>query len=155
VLLNILIVEDETSLARMLRVILREAGHRVLGPVSTVDDALILIETTTPDIALIDIYLADGSEGSELAIHLAEKKQTSVIFTTADTERAQMFSAYAVGLIEKPYPLSCVLPSIHLVEAIQKGERIENLPDSFRLFHFPPEILHYHYAPLIQTEVRN
>ena len=137
--MKILIVENEKSLARMLQIILQKAGHEVLGPVSTVVEALQIINVTLPELALIDIYLDGDLQGTELAKILASRGDTTIIFTTADTERAQSFSQYSFGLLQKPYPLSSIMPTIKLVQSLRKGLRYQTMPPALRLFRFPEQ----------------
>ena len=51
----VLVVEDEAILALDLEIILMRHGCRVLGPAATVDEALHLLRTETPDVALLDV----------------------------------------------------------------------------------------------------
>lgn len=137
--MKILIVENEKSLARMLQLLLQKAGHEVLGPVSTVREALEIITVALPELALIDIYLDGDVQGTELAKVLAARGDTTIIFTTADTEKAQSFSHYSFGLLQKPYPLSSIMPTIRLVESLRKGLRYQTMPPALRLFRFPEQ----------------
>jgi CheY-like chemotaxis protein len=52
--LCVLIVEDEPLVAMELAAIVEDAGHTVLGPVSTCPQALALIADAGPDMALLD-----------------------------------------------------------------------------------------------------
>ena len=71
-----LLAEDEAVLATLLEVEFTEAGFEVAGPFKRVEDALAWLENATPDIAVIDTMLADGSSAT-LALAL---KQRSVRF---------------------------------------------------------------------------
>ncbi|MGV9008747.1 response regulator [Brevundimonas sp.] len=56
---NILIVEDETLVAMLLETILEDMGCTPVGPASTVDEGLALIESgTAMDAALLDVNVA-------------------------------------------------------------------------------------------------
>ncbi|MBZ9936973.1 response regulator [Mesorhizobium sp. BR1-1-16] len=56
---NVLIVEDEWLIAEDHAAALRGADHRVVGPCSTVQAALIAIDENLVDMALLDIELRD------------------------------------------------------------------------------------------------
>lgn len=58
---RVLVVEDDCLIAMDLEAVLQSAGCTVLGPVSTEGAALLLIENTEPDIALLDINLCEGN----------------------------------------------------------------------------------------------
>jgi two-component SAPR family response regulator len=58
--LAVLIVEDEFLIAMNLEAILERYGAHVLGPVASVTEALRLLETESPDLAVLDVHLNDG-----------------------------------------------------------------------------------------------
>ena len=53
----VLVAEDEFLLALELELLLEGHGYRVLGPASTVAEALRMLEGATPDAALLDVNL--------------------------------------------------------------------------------------------------
>ena len=59
---TILVVEDDPLLAMDLEAILNAAGYRVIGPAATILEAVNLMHTETPDLAVLDLSL-----GSEMA----------------------------------------------------------------------------------------
>jgi DNA-binding response OmpR family regulator len=61
----ILVVEDEALVAFALEWTLKIAGHQVLGPADSVEDAIALCRTGRPDFALIDLNLRDDGDGIE------------------------------------------------------------------------------------------
>jgi DNA-binding response OmpR family regulator len=56
-----LVAEDEALIAAELQEILGEAGFDVLGPYATVADAQECMLRETPDLAVMDMRLRDGS----------------------------------------------------------------------------------------------
>ncbi|RWL42190.1 MAG: response regulator [Mesorhizobium sp.] len=56
----VLVVEDDFYLADDTRQTLEDAGAEVLGPVSTADEALSLLEIRKPDYAVVDVNLGAG-----------------------------------------------------------------------------------------------
>lgn len=58
---NILVAEDEFIVVMELLSLMEEAGHVVLGPVTTARQALDLIENSPVDVALLDAALGDDS----------------------------------------------------------------------------------------------
>jgi two-component system, response regulator PdtaR len=69
----LLVAEDEALIALVLELELSGAGHRVLGPAATPEEALALVEGTRPELALIDINLAAGGDGIGLARTLRDR----------------------------------------------------------------------------------
>jgi DNA-binding response OmpR family regulator len=57
----VLLVEDEALVAMNLQDDLKEAGYAVVGPFDTCAAALAWLETETPDLAVLDTVLKDGS----------------------------------------------------------------------------------------------
>jgi DNA-binding NtrC family response regulator len=68
---GILIVEDEFVIAMDLAIILQGAGYKVLGPVSSVAQALELLRHWRPEGALLDVVLRNGERVTPVARVLA------------------------------------------------------------------------------------
>jgi ActR/RegA family two-component response regulator len=67
---NILICEDDAFLAADLSMSVEAAGHNVTGVCANAYDALKAASDATPDVAIIDLELADGHTGSGIAQRL-------------------------------------------------------------------------------------
>lgn len=80
--LRVLIVEDEAVLAHELGFLLQSMGFDVSGLASSRAEALALSEQASPDIALVDLRLADGMTGLQLADALEERYGTKVVLVT-------------------------------------------------------------------------
>lgn len=57
---RILVVEDEMMIALLIEVTLQELGCVVVGPVSTLDAALLLAREATLDAAILDVTIRGG-----------------------------------------------------------------------------------------------
>lgn len=55
--LTVMIVEDEFLLAMDVEVMLSRHGYRVVGPATTVEQALGLMQRETPDVVVLDVSL--------------------------------------------------------------------------------------------------
>src|SRR5215210_2027290 len=55
-----LVIEDEALIAMSLEASLEDAGFRVAGPFMRNADALVWLDSHTPDLALLDVLLKDG-----------------------------------------------------------------------------------------------
>lgn len=86
--LKILIVEDETVTALHLRQTLELAGYTVTGIARTLQAAIKLVKSDPPDLALIDIQLADESVGNgiDTATELREIHPMPIIYLTASSD---------------------------------------------------------------------
>jgi CheY-like chemotaxis protein len=100
--LRILIVEDETLIALELESLLQDAGHEVVGIAASSQEAIALSSSHRPDLAFVDVHLADGPTGIEVARSLAGQGVT-VLFMTANAKRIPEDYAGAQGIIAKPY----------------------------------------------------
>lgn len=100
--MNVLILEDEFLLAMMLRDEVSDAGHTVLGPASTVADALRLAEATPPDLALLDITLSGGDCGGDAAVILKDRWDVPCLFVSGSRAIAEKRRLAVVGILENP-----------------------------------------------------
>jgi DNA-binding NarL/FixJ family response regulator len=88
--LIIMIVEDEFLIAMNLEALLETYGARILGPAATVTEALHLLETESPDVALLDVHLRDG-----LVTPVAEALRTrSIPYVLASAYSASDFASH-------------------------------------------------------------
>jgi two-component system, response regulator PdtaR len=132
----VLIVEDDFLIAFSLSRELERAGHTVLGPVSSSDDAIALAESAQPDVALVDLDLEHQRAGVRVAGRLQDEMQVGVIYTTGRPSIAREHACNAIGLIAKPYFPELVLQSLQLVSSIMKGESPpqSSIPYGLQLF---------------------
>ena len=78
--LRILIVEDEFLLAMELEMLLQQRGCLVLGPVSSVGQALTMLRGEQPDVALLDVNLK-GERATPVAAALQARGVPFVLIT--------------------------------------------------------------------------
>src|SRR5687768_2820214 len=100
--LKIIIVEDQNIIRRNLEHLLqRQPGFTVIGACGTVREAIVLINTTKPDLLLLDIGLPDGT-GFDI-LEQMPPAQSKVIFLTAHHEYAIRAIRYgAIDYLLKP-----------------------------------------------------
>lgn len=102
---NILIVEDEFIVANDLRLMLRKAGYAVCGIAASEEEAKALIEKHHPTWVLLDIFLQDGSLGTDLAVYL-NQKGIGFIYISANTNQSILEIAKSTrpyGFLVKPF----------------------------------------------------
>jgi DNA-binding response OmpR family regulator len=101
--LRFLIVEDEALLAMDLEMMIEDAGHRVVGEAARLADMNGLDDNLYPDIAFVDIQLADGSSGLDVCEHIRRRwPSTLVIYVTANPKMAADLHG-GHGMIAKPF----------------------------------------------------
>lgn len=96
---SILIVDDETAIARLLQIYLERTGYHV-DTVATGKEGIEAASTKHPDIILLDIYLPDIS-GYDVLARLKENRETRsipVILMTAYEEIAEPLGSPQRGL---------------------------------------------------------
>lgn len=106
-----LIVEDEFLIALDMEAALEDAGYSVCGIAATQAEALNLARTHRPDVALVDLHLADGVTGPSVGAELVDQG-TRVIFVTANPALVAGKVAGALGVVSKPAETGTILDAI-------------------------------------------
>jgi len=104
--IKILVVEDESLVARDILNMLQSLGYDPMGVVSSGEQALVKAAASPPDLALMDIVLKGEMDGIAAAEKLWEDFGIPVIYLTAyadDTtfERAKLTKPF--GYLLKPF----------------------------------------------------
>ena len=114
----VLILEDETMIAMMVEDELVDAGYDVAGPFSTCSGAFAWLSTNTPDLAVLDTHLQDGS-CQELAVELRRRGIPFVVYSGAiGTDVTELAGA---PWVEKPALGKTLLDA--LTQAITSSEQ--------------------------------
>jgi DNA-binding NarL/FixJ family response regulator len=136
-LLNILIVEDEPLLADTLRRLVElNPRFRVTGIANDTDSALAAADAQPPDLALVDLQLANATSGFSVAAKLHERG-IACLFTTA---RAPSFPLpdLAIGCLQKPFGEEPLVRALTEAEDILKGRSKivlrRRLPEELQLY---------------------
>jgi CheY-like chemotaxis protein len=127
--LRVLIVEDEVFIALELECLLEEAGYVPVGVATRSGEAIALARDLSPDIALVDIHLADGPTGIAVAQTLSAHPGTTVLFTTANAKRVPPDFAGAAGIIAKPYSERVIRAALAYVAGRYHGGAPVEAPD--------------------------
>jgi CheY-like chemotaxis protein len=112
---RILIVEDQYFVAVDCERQLTLAGYDCVGLAATCDQACQLASDLRPDLVLMDIRLAGGSDGVEAATRIFQEFGIRAIFASghADaTVREQARKAEPLGWLSKPYSDSELLGAV-------------------------------------------
>jgi CheY-like chemotaxis protein len=133
---KVLIAEDDLVIAAMLEELVVDGGYEVCGIARTVHEAVALDERHKPDLAIIDVRLADGGLGTDVSARLTRNGRPGILYTTGNSNTAQFGLTKADGeaCLSKPYRPFDVVRALKIVEEIvTTGEASPPFPDGFRL----------------------
>jgi DNA-binding response OmpR family regulator len=130
----ILVAEDEAIIALMLAMTLDLAGHKVVGPVASVEEGLELAEATRPELALVDIRLSGARDGVCLARSLRDRWGVPSLFISGQTAEARAARDAALGVLGKPYDPGEVIEAVATVGELLAGRWPERCPKRLELF---------------------
>jgi DNA-binding response OmpR family regulator len=115
---------------------LRDRGHDVVGPAASAAQAVDLAAGPRPDLALVDINLAERGEGVRLARALRRAGVPS-IFMTGQVAEARENRDAALALLAKPFPVESLDGVVRAAAAVLAGERPCAAPACLELFEGP------------------
>ena len=110
---TVVLADDEAIIRLDLKEILLEAGYQVLGEAGNGEDALALIETHQPDLALLDVKMPKMT-GLEIAAKVAGGS-TAVVLLTAFSQREMIDEARnadVAAYLVKPFRRNELLPAL-------------------------------------------
>lgn len=101
---QILLVEDDRTLNRMVSGLLSAEGYLVTSAY-TAGDTYMLLAANSYDLSILDVNLPDGT-GWDICREIQQKSDTAVIFITANDLEQDMVKGYRLGAadyITKPF----------------------------------------------------
>jgi two-component system KDP operon response regulator KdpE len=114
---QILIVDDEPKLVRLVREVLLATGYSVLTT-SAGREAIELTAIEQPDLLLLDIVLADDVDGYETASRIREFSDVPIIMLTAKARESDLLRGFSVGAddyLTKPFSAKELLARVRAV----------------------------------------
>ncbi|MBC7846315.1 MAG: sigma 54-interacting transcriptional regulator [Flavobacterium sp.] len=120
--LKILIVEDQFVEANHLRLMLKKAGHSVIGMARSVSDAKYYIAQDRPELALLDIFLSGKETGIDLA-EILKNENIPFIYLSANSNEEVLNKAkltHPQGFLVKPFREKDLLIAIEIAEYHQQ-----------------------------------
>jgi DNA-binding response OmpR family regulator len=122
--LKVLIAEDDLMIADMIEGALVAHGYAVCGIAPTVAEATELAFREKPDLAIIDLRLADGGLGTEIAHRLRDQHTANVHLTAVNGHAS----------LSKPYSEAALLRALELVsEIVATGKATPPFPRGFQI----------------------
>jgi AmiR/NasT family two-component response regulator len=117
--MRILIAEDETIIRLDLRKLLEDAGHDVCAEARDGVEAVELVESHEPDLAILDVKMP-RLDGIEAAKRILEEHPIPIVMLTAygqDELVARAVEAGVFGYLVKPFRETDLLPAIATARA--------------------------------------
>ncbi|MDO3642103.1 MAG: LytR/AlgR family response regulator transcription factor [Mucilaginibacter sp.] len=115
---KILIVEDNIIIAEQLRMMLEGLGYEVPGMFSSGLDAVRNFTPGYADIVIMDIELADNTNGIDTAIELKKISDPPIIFITNNTDerirKKAIYETNAIHYVTKPFTRTDISIAIDL-----------------------------------------
>jgi DNA-binding response OmpR family regulator len=138
---EILIVEDEPSIAEVVELYLRRAGYQVRA-VNDGNAALRLLEEHLPDLVVLDVMLP-GMDGFSILRWLRDRSDTPVIFITARREEVERIAGLELGAddyVVKPFsPQELVSRVRAVLRRIHREEDKANKPLTYGDLRIDPQ----------------
>ena len=132
---RVLIAEDDALIAELLEEVIGDGGYAVCGVAATSHEAVRLGELCNPDLAVLDVQLAGGGDGVEVAALLAERvQQIGILFATANCGSVIARKPPGHACLSKPFLPATLLAALEAVERIVGGGTpSQPLPRGLRL----------------------
>jgi CheY-like chemotaxis protein/putative methionine-R-sulfoxide reductase with GAF domain len=138
-MLKVMIAEDDLIMADMLEDILVENGYEVCGIARTIDEAVELGERHKPDLAVLDVRLAKGGLGMDIAARLNRQGRPGILYATGNIGQIVLTKADGDACLGKPYRSTDVVRALKIVEEIvSTGEASRPFPKGFRVLEPSP-----------------
>jgi CheY-like chemotaxis protein len=133
-MLKVLIAEDDLMIADMTEAMVVECGYEVCGIARTVAEAVALCRRHKPDLAVIDLRLADGGLGTEIAAQLGSHGKLGVLYATGNVSHAMLTTADGHACLAKPYRSGDLQRSLEIVaEIVATGTASPPFPRGFQV----------------------
>jgi CheY-like chemotaxis protein len=134
--LKVLIAEDDLMIADRAEEILVDSGYEVCGIARSVAEALALAQHHKPDLAVLDLRLADGGLGTDIAAGLLPFGRIGVLYDTGNISQVVLTTADGDACLSKPYRTVDLLRSLEIVaEIVAAGKALPPFPQGFRVLH--------------------
>lgn len=130
--LRILIVEDEALVAMELEMILAGAGHAPGGIADDIGSTRKAVQHCRPQLALVDMQLAGGVSGLEVAAMLRQVG-VPVLFLTGNCPGANGHGL-ALRCLHKPATDAAILAAVQVAASCRDGSPLPRIPAGMHLY---------------------
>lgn len=125
---KILIVEDELLIAKDISIILEGEGYETVIGITTVSEAIEIINQENFVLVLIDINLRSNSDGVELGSYLLKKDTLPFIYITSHSDNVTLDRVKDTrphGIIIKPFKAIDIKSTVSIVLSNFKHKHID------------------------------
>ena len=110
--MRLLIAEDDELVVLGLSLVIEQLGYTVCGIARTASEAVTLAELHHPDLALVDVALADGSNGLSAAREISGRLGIPVVVCSAHATAADALAAGASRFLMKPFGIDALAEAV-------------------------------------------
>ena len=128
-------------LAMDIEAMVEDSGHHVLAEAASLRDVEALPENLRPQLAFVDLHLADDSSGLDVSRFIQRRwPDTVIVFLTANVARIPADFAGAHGVIAKPFSHAGIVNAINYL-----ANRV------FRSPPYPPPPASFIPSPIVRS----
>lgn len=110
---RVLVVEDNALVAMEIGSVIAGMGHVVCGTAANGREALELAEAERPTLALLDVRLANGDSGVQIARQLRRQKTLRTIFVTGyDSDLEELDARHLGQVVRKPFTKAAITAAV-------------------------------------------
>ena len=114
--MEVLIVEDEMLLAMDIEAMVEDSGHHVLAEAASLQEVKDLPEDLNPQLAFVDIHLANNSNGFDVSLYIQTHWPNAIIvFVTANVSKIPADFSGAHGVIAKPFSHAGLVNAVNYI----------------------------------------
>jgi two-component system, response regulator PdtaR len=138
--LRILVVEDDPQLAETVKYLVEDnPRYRVVGIAADAERAIAAAEEHDPDLVLLDLHLARGTNGFSVAVRLNDLG-VPCLFVSGKAPSFPM-PDLALGCLMKPFTAEDVHRSLAMAEDLLRGRETlrPKMPENLTLYEQPEE----------------
>jgi DNA-binding NarL/FixJ family response regulator len=138
--MRVLIAEDEALVALELEELLLDEGFEIVGRAADAVQAIELGRRHRPDVALLDLNLADELTGPRIAKTLVHERLATVVFVTGQANVLPSDLHGAFGVIEKPCVGRAMVEALRFLSSYLCGKATKRaVPPVLRLASSPQQ----------------
>jgi two-component system, response regulator PdtaR len=110
--LRLLIAEDDELVVLGLTLVMEQLGYDVCGVARTAVEAVDIAERHRPDLALVDVALANSSNGLCAAREISSRLGIPVVVCSAHATAAEAHAAGASHFLMKPFGIAALADAV-------------------------------------------
>jgi DNA-binding NarL/FixJ family response regulator len=125
---RVLLVEDEILTALDIEHLVQQLGYEVCGIAASAPEAVRAADDLRPDLVLMDIRLARGTDGIQAAGEIRARLGIGSLYLSAHTDAATLHRAQAtrpLGFVAKPYTRVQLEAALRAAVAMLRGGPVQ------------------------------